>query len=106
MIRVVLTGSDNILSVDGVFDIINNNFLNFATVSVTIFDSDNAEVVGIVWPVVLDYIPNSEGDYIGVLSDDAVFAIGQVYRANVIIDAGVGLRLVENHELVIMDRQR
>ncbi len=106
MIRVVLTGSDNVLRVDGVFDIINKSFLNSAVVSVTIFDVNDVQVTGIVWPIILDYIPASEGDYIGVLSDDAVFTIGSVYRANVIVDAGTGLKLVENHELVIVDRQR
>lgn len=106
MIRVILTGSDNILRVDGVFDIINDSFKNDANVTVTIFDVNGVEVAGIAWPVILGYIPESEGDYIGVLSDDAVFAIGSVYSAKVIIDAGVGLRLVEDHELVIVDRQQ
>jgi len=105
MMRVVLTGSDNILRVDNLFDIINDKFENAATISVTIYDDADVVVAGIAWPIVLNYIPNSEGDYIGVLSDDAVFAIGSVYRAEIIVDAGVGKKLVENHELVITDRQ-
>jgi len=47
-----------------------STYINDGAVEVTIFDSDEAEVAGETWPLELDYVSSSNGNYEGVLTAD------------------------------------
>lgn len=65
-------------------------FVNDATVMVTIkknsADGDDLETVS--WPLEMDYVPGSDGDYRLVLSHDLPFEAKKTYIALIDADAG------------------
>lgn len=105
MIRVILKDSNNLVYFNDLYDVLNEQYVNTAQVEVTLLDVDGVEVAGEEWPVLLDYQTGSNGDYLQVLDDDIVLEVGKFYVAKVEIDDGPGRRLVETHELEIVDRQ-
>lgn len=46
------------------------DFVTDAEVSATLLDADGEEIAGQTWPVTLDYVADSEGDYTASLSAD------------------------------------
>ena len=105
MIRVYLKDSNNLVYVNDLYDVLNEESVNTATVQVTIYDSDGDEVSGTIWPRTLQYIPGSQGDYVETLDDEIGLELGLFYTAKLIIDDGTGRHLEEVHELEIVDRQ-
>lgn len=106
MMRVVLNESNNLVYVNDLEDVLNAQFINTADVKVTLYEDDKTtEVLDETWPLSIDYIPGSNGDYVGVLDDDIVLVVGGSYFAKVVIDDGPGRRLTEWHQLEIVDRQ-
>lgn len=51
---------------------VDGNFLNAATVDVTLQDADGEEVDGMDWPLSLNYVAESDGIYRGLLQDTCV----------------------------------
>ena len=86
--------NDNVLHANGLYtvDVLTGQHVwldDGATVSVTLIDAlteDN--VVGETWPLALNYIAGSRGDFIGVLRDGITVAPGQGLVARVIADNG------------------
>lgn len=106
MMRVVLNESNNLIYINDLEDVLNTQYVNTAAVDVWLFEDDKVtEVVGETWPLRLDYIPGSNGDYVKVVDDDIVLVVGGGYFAKVVIDDGPGRRLTEWHQLEIVDRQ-
>ena len=86
-------GSDNLFEVTGAQNVLTGDFLNSATVQVTVVDATTeTEVNGETWPLTLSYVAASNGDYRGVLSDQLVLQEQQSLRYDVVVDAGAGLR--------------
>lgn len=105
MIRVVLRNSNNLVYLNDLEDVLNNQFVNTADVEVTILDDQDVQVTGETWPVPLQFIPGSLGDYVATLDDDLGLVVGGFYTALIIADDGPGKHLEEVHELEIVDRQ-
>lgn len=64
----IYIGNTMVLEVSGVQFDGETEYLNDATVESTIKDSNGHEVDGESWPVTLDYVADSDGNYRGVLS--------------------------------------
>lgn len=82
-------GSDQLLEVTGLRDPVTGSYVNGATISVTMYESDGiSEVSGQSWPLTLSYVSGSDGDYNGVLQDDRVLVDGRLYWIGISVDAG------------------
>ena len=78
------TESDGYLKLSSLKDIRDNTYVNNATVTVTLYDKDDAELSGETWPVSLAYIAASNGNYYAVL-EDTIFTAEQNVKAKIII---------------------
>ena len=56
-----------------------------ATVTITLYDRDGAEVAGNVWPAGMDYVTGTDATYRTTLDSDIVIVAGKKYLA--VIDA-------------------
>ena len=57
-----------------------NEYINDATVTVVIYESDGAtEVTGQSWPVTMGYVTSSNGNYRGIVSADSNIVTGGKY---------------------------
>ncbi len=83
--------NDNILKLVGMTDNENDTYLNNITgVQATIKDYDGHNVSGVSWPVSVNYVIGSDGNYIAVLPYTAVVTLSQQYIVNITGNAGVG----------------
>lgn len=80
----------NILDLIGLKSEVENLFIDNATVTVTVKDQSGSEVAGVVWPVTMDYVAASNGNYRATLSHLIAFQNKKNYRAFIEVDAGVG----------------
>jgi hypothetical protein len=78
----------NVLELRGLKGAIEDQFVNNATVSVTIRDAGGANVSGVTWPLSLDYVADSAGDYRAVIPHGAALVSGRQYTAEISVDAG------------------
>lgn len=62
-------------------------YLNDATVTLTLKDSTGTEVGAGPWPITMDYVAASSGNYIGYLSADLALLQGKKYTAFIDADA-------------------
>lgn len=72
---------------------------NDAVVKVTLLDNAGNSVAGQTWPLVLAYVPGSNGHYRGVLKYTLEVTHGQALEADVDVTAG-GLRYRELRRVV------
>lgn len=85
--------SDNLLEVVGLQNAVTSNYLNAASVTVTISDhTSGSAIAGETWPFPLTYVPASNGDYRGILGSALVILDQQLLIMDIIADAGTGLR--------------
>lgn len=87
-----IINSDNVLEVNGVFDSLDNSYINDATVVATLYDRTNATVSGQSWPLTLGYESGSDGIYKGVLQDTLALTITYPYRLVVTITKDTTVR--------------
>lgn len=87
-IQTLRIDSDNLLTVDGLYDNVAAEYANSATVQVTLLDPSGAEVSGVTWPLALTYVPSSSGRYRVVLPDALQLQNFQSYTAVITADAG------------------
>lgn len=59
--------NDNAIEVNGLMDE-TNAYQNSATIQVTLQDANGVNLTGQAWPLLLDYVAGSKGDYIGVIN--------------------------------------
>lgn len=88
MAAFALVLNTNLLELSGLKSEIDDTFINDAAVSVTLKDAAGAEVAGVSWPVTLDYVAASSGNYRGVLSSAIEFTPKAKYKAFIEVDAG------------------
>jgi hypothetical protein len=90
-ITVLYIDNDNILEVCHVREELTGDFLNSATVQVTLFNSDGAETTGDTWPKPMPYVANSKGVYRVLLPASLDLQPNGRYAAEIVVDAGSGL---------------
>ena len=84
--------NDNVIELSSLKNFITDAYINDATVTATLYDTDDVEVVGQTWPLTLAYAAATDGIYRGVLEYDlSVDIAGSMYIAKVDVDAGSGL---------------
>lgn len=89
---VLYVGNDNPITVEGLFSESENAYVNDAVVTVTLHHdtADGDEYDGQAWPLTLDYVVGSDGNYLGTLDAAIVAEEGEVAVA-VIEISGAGL---------------
>jgi hypothetical protein len=91
-IQNLYVGNDNVLEVASLKDDTTGEFLNSATVSVTLKNaSTGVNVVGETWPLNMSYITDSNGIFRCSLKHELELLAGQQYNAVITADGGVGL---------------
>lgn len=77
----------NNLDLIGLRNAATGTYVNDADVKVTVKDKAGSEVSGETWPLTMDYVTGSQGDYRGVISHEAALAAGQWYTAEITANA-------------------
>lgn len=80
--------SDNLLTVNGLYDTVAAAYVNDANVTVTLEDRAGNEVSGASWPLTLDYVAASSGVYRCILPDVLVLKNFGKYIAVIVADGG------------------
>lgn len=71
-------GNTQALTIIGLFDNVGQAYLNAATLEGSLFDQNGNVVLG---PVVMTYVPGSNGDYTGIFGDNTFQPpIGTLYN--------------------------
>lgn len=91
MIESIYLDNDNLLTVDSVSDATDGMYINDATVTCTLTDTEDNEVTGQAWPLALSYVSGSNGKYQGLLEDSLVLTKDVKYLAKITIDGGSDL---------------
>lgn len=86
-IAVAYVGNTNVLTLTGLKSDDEGIYLNDATVTLTVKDTDGAAVAGESWPVTMDYVASSNGNYRAVISAEAEFVAKAKYTAVIDVDA-------------------
>jgi hypothetical protein len=71
------------------------DYLNAATVAVTLKDAAGVEVTGETWPFTLAYVTGTKGRYRAILTDALVLVAGQIYTATITVVSGTLNRTFE-----------
>ncbi|MER9355555.1 hypothetical protein NKI61_19995 [Mesorhizobium sp. M0514] len=88
MTCIVYVANTNVIELDGLKSAIEDEFVNDATVSVTVKDEAGAEVTGQTWPEAMAYVAVSDGLYRGIIEDGVEMTAGTTYVAHIDVDAG------------------
>lgn len=91
-VEILYDGNDMVLEVASLKNDVSGEFLNEATVTVSLADSAGEPVAGNPWPLALEYLEDSNGVYRATLADTLTLSPGARYVAEVIADAGSGQR--------------
>lgn len=83
---IVYVDNTSTVTLSGLQNAITSAYINDATVTLTVLDSDGAEVAGETWPVTMAYIATSNGNYRA--SIDATLTAGGKYDAVVNVVSG------------------
>ena len=85
--------NDNLLTAVGLQNEVSGAYLNSATVTVTLVDADGTEVAGETWPLTMDYVAASDGNYRATLTDtlSALLSSGVDLVAQITANGGAGL---------------
>ncbi len=90
MTQVIYNLNDNLLELIDLKDVVADAFVNGATVTVTLVDSDGVEVVGDTWPLAMVYVVASNGLYRATLKDTLTLVVDALYTAQIDADDGAG----------------
>jgi len=77
----IYIGSDNLFVVRGVKNSSNGEYINDATVELTLQDADGNDISGQTWPLTLTYIAASNGEYQGTIENTIDVEDGQTGTA-------------------------
>lgn len=90
--EVLLIRNDQTVKVLGLQDEISGDYINNATVTARIKDKQGRDVAGETWPITLQYIAASDGNYHGNFDDGIELIVGKIYIVEIAADAGGGLK--------------
>lgn len=68
------------------------SYVNNASVTVTIKDSDGVELAGEPWPIVIPYKPESEGLYVKTFEPLENLVEGEIYSVIINVNGADGLK--------------
>lgn len=85
--HVLWVSNDNVCELSGLQNTATGEYINGATVAVTILDGEDA----IEGPIAMSYVAESDGVYRGPIADSADLTRNQRYTARITADAGPGL---------------
>ena len=103
-IHILYTDNDTVLEVDSLRNDVTGDFMNGADVSVTLLDSTGSQVAGDTWPKSLIYVVGSRGVYRVTLGYALSLTANGRYTAQIVADAGPGLRASWNMDCVARAR--
>lgn len=101
-IHVLNRSNDHILELRGLKNELTGAALTSATVTVTLVDSEGAEVAGDTWPKPMTHV--ADGTYRCTLVYGLTLAVDGRYTAQITANAGAGLRARWDMECVARDR--
>lgn len=90
MTTFAFVANSNVLELTGLTSEITDAAINDAAVAVTVKTKAGVAVSGVTWPLTLDYVAASSGDYRAILSEDLALADRGDYVAHIDADAGAG----------------
>lgn len=93
--EVLLIRNDHTVKVIGLRDEGSGSYFNDlppGSVTARIKDRQGRDVAGETWPVDLQYIADSNGDYHGNFDDAIQLIVGRTYIVEIAADAGGGLK--------------
>jgi len=105
MAQIIYDGSDTTIEVVELRNGITGEYLDSATVTVTLKDEDGVEVAGASWPLTMSYVTGSDGKYRANLPDTLSLVRRARYTAHVSADAGAGLMANWETQLVCQQRK-
>lgn len=82
--------SNNIIELDALRNGITGDYINDATVTVTIVDPDDNELTGQSWPTTMDYVNGSNGKYRALLDFDIDWPADYAFSL-ISVNGGAGL---------------
>lgn len=85
----IYIGNDNVLTMDGLKDVVTDAFLNAATVTAQLKTAEGADVGG---ALTLSYVAESRGRYRATIEDDLALIDQTAYQVHIDVDAGADLR--------------
>jgi hypothetical protein len=91
-VQILYIGNDTVLELESLRNELTGAYLNDATVTVTLEDTDGVDVAGDTWPVTMAHVASSDGLYRATLKYTLSLVEGRKYRAQITADAGAGLR--------------
>ena len=103
MIGLSFTESTGYLKYTGLVDFRTGAYINDATLTVTLVDSDGNEVSGETWPLGFSYIAGSNGNYHALL-DSGLFTVEENLTAKVDITGNTLERHIEMPIVVKVDQ--
>jgi len=103
-LHIIYEGNDMVLELRGLQGEVSGDYIDTATVTVTLTDSAGAEVAGETWPLAMPYVTGSNGKYRATLADTLTLTVGQKYTATISADAGAGLKAKWVEKLVCQQR--
>ena len=85
-------GNTNRLELLGLQDSLTADYIDDATVTVTIKDKANVNLTGLSWPQSMSYVTGSDGDYRIILPDNLGWVANMEYYATITAtSAGIGV---------------
>jgi hypothetical protein len=85
---VIFDLNDNLLELVDLKDVVADTFVNAAAVTVTLVDKDGVEVAGTTWPLTMDYVASSDGQYRATLLDTLTLIPDDLYTAQITVNDG------------------
>lgn len=95
MSSIYYNGSDMVIELNGLYDNLTGSYINTATVTVTLYDDNDVEIPGEVWPLTMSYVASSDGIYRATLLaaiDSEAQATG---KAVINVSAGANTLVIE-----------
>lgn len=77
----------NVLTLTGLQSEDEGTFLNEAAPTLTVKDSSGSPISGESWPVTMEYVAASDGNYRVIISSVVSLTAGQTYKAVVDVDS-------------------
>lgn len=87
----IYLSNDNLLSIEGLKNSSSGSYMNDATVTTTLKDSGGTAVSGQTFPISLNYIAATNGNYQATLENTLNMVEGSIYTATITATSSGGL---------------
>ena len=100
--------SDNLLEIEGLRNQADGTYLNSVSITVTCMDASTLVAISFsdatTWPLTMDYVADSNGNYQLTLPDVMELTLGQTVRIEALADGGADLKRVFVDEVSVIER--